>query len=186
MGVTNLDHVRANTFLAQELGLKPKDLNVYVVGGHSGHSIVPLLSKYNLNDEQVDRLVQRIQYGGDEVVTAKEGKGSSTLSMAYAAHEFFTVAARGYLGIEQLASSAYISLQNDLMGVNELDNGFAKILSGDLHKPQFFSTPVTFDQNGIKEIKWDWINDLDDREIDSINLAVKFINENVQKGLISC
>jgi malate dehydrogenase len=39
--------------------------------------------------EQVDQLVKRIQFGGDEVVQAKAGAGSATLSMAYAAQVFF-------------------------------------------------------------------------------------------------
>jgi malate dehydrogenase len=34
--------------------------------------------------EKLDKLVYRIQYGGDEVVKAKDGAGSATLSMAFA------------------------------------------------------------------------------------------------------
>jgi malate dehydrogenase len=33
-------------------------------------------------------LIKRIQFGGDEVVKAKDGAGSATLSMAWAAAKF--------------------------------------------------------------------------------------------------
>ena len=43
-GVTTLDVVRANTFVAELKGLDPAKTNVPVVGGHSGVTILPLLS----------------------------------------------------------------------------------------------------------------------------------------------
>lgn len=182
LGVTNLDHVRANAFLAHETGLKPKDLNVYVVGGHSGHSIVPLLSSYNLTDAQIDKLVNRIQYGGDEVVEAKKGAGSSTLSMAYAAHKFFNTALDGYLGNREFPMSAYIPLDPSIEGTENLKKGLAKILNNGEQVPEFFSAPVVFDKEGVKSVKTDWLNDLSTMEIESINCAVTFINENIIKG----
>ena len=62
---------------------------VTVVGGHSGVTIVPLLSQSAVGKGVVQgspewaELVNRIQFGGDEVVKAKDGAGSATLSMAY-------------------------------------------------------------------------------------------------------
>lgn len=92
-GVTTLDVVRASRFLSSIAGTNPKDTNVTVVGGHSGVTIVPLLSQTPAASavkpgEQYDALVHRIQYGGDEVVKAKDGAGSATLSMAWAAAKF--------------------------------------------------------------------------------------------------
>ena len=52
-------------------------------------TIVPLLSQSNhpdISGTVRDELVNRIQFGGDEVVKAKEGAGSATLSMAYAGY----------------------------------------------------------------------------------------------------
>ncbi|KAJ0960955.1 hypothetical protein J5N97_001167 [Dioscorea zingiberensis] len=69
-GVTTLDLVRAKTFYAGKTGLPVSDVNVPVVGGHAGITILPLFS-------------QRTQDGGTEVVEAKAGKGSATLSMAH-------------------------------------------------------------------------------------------------------
>ena len=45
MGVTTLDIVRANTFLAEKKNLDVKEVDVPVVGGHAGASILPLLSQ---------------------------------------------------------------------------------------------------------------------------------------------
>ncbi|CAJ0630609.1 14138_t:CDS:10 [Entrophospora sp. SA101] len=63
------------------------DVHVPVVGGHSGMIIVPLLSKisspYNFTQDQIFSLTNHIQFGGDEVVKAKDNTGSATLSMAY-------------------------------------------------------------------------------------------------------
>lgn len=92
-GVTTLDIIRARAFVGELKGLDPTKVSVSVVGGHSGPTIVPLLSavspQVNLSDEETKALVQRIQYGGDEVVKAKAGTGSATLSMAFAAKEFY-------------------------------------------------------------------------------------------------
>ncbi len=41
-----------------------------------------------LTDDEIKALTNRIQYGGDEVVKAKDGAGSATLSMAFAGARF--------------------------------------------------------------------------------------------------
>lgn len=66
-GVTTLDVIRANTFLAANLHLSPSEVKVPVVGGHSGLSIVPLLSQAkhhgeaNLTRQQHEEMINRIQ-----------------------------------------------------------------------------------------------------------------------------
>lgn len=45
LGVTTLDVVRANTFVAEAKGLDIKDVDVPVIGGHAGATILPLLSQ---------------------------------------------------------------------------------------------------------------------------------------------
>ncbi|KAH9256694.1 hypothetical protein BASA81_005199 [Batrachochytrium salamandrivorans] len=71
-------------------GHESNDVNVHVVGGHSGVTILPLLSQTGLKftQEEIEKLTLRIQYGGDEVVKAKDGAGSATLSMAQAGARF--------------------------------------------------------------------------------------------------
>merc|ERR1712137_209417 len=91
-GVTTLDVCRARTFVGEASGNAATKMKVPVVGGHAGTTIVPLLSQaepaVNFDDATRDALTHRIMFGGDEVVKAKAGGGSATLSMAYAGAEF--------------------------------------------------------------------------------------------------
>ncbi len=52
-GVTTLDIVRANTFVAEAKGLDLKSVDVPVIGGHAGVTILPLLSQVQLVQVQV-------------------------------------------------------------------------------------------------------------------------------------
>ncbi|MFT5599468.1 MAG: malate dehydrogenase [Chitinophagales bacterium] len=90
-GVTTLDIIRSNTFVAELKGMSCNDVNVNVIGGHSGVTILPLLSSIDgveLTDAEIEALTPRIQEAGTEVVEAKVGAGSATLSMAQAAARF--------------------------------------------------------------------------------------------------
>lgn len=102
LGVTTLDVVRARTFYAEKKGVDVSLVDVPVVGGHAGVTILPLFSqatpKVSLTAEETDALTKRTQDGGTEVVQAKAGKGSATLSMAYAAALFADSVLRGLNG----------------------------------------------------------------------------------------
>jgi malate dehydrogenase len=90
-GVTTLDVVRANTFVAENQKLDVSKVSVPVIGGHAGTTILPLLSQVpgtKFSEADIAALTHRIQFGGDEVVKAKDGAGSATLSMAYAGQRF--------------------------------------------------------------------------------------------------
>lgn len=91
-GVTTLDVVRANTFVADLKKLDVASTKVDVIGGHAGITIIPLLSRVqpsvNFSDEEREALTKRIQDAGTEVVKAKAGSGSATLSMAFAGAKF--------------------------------------------------------------------------------------------------
>merc|ERR1712000_514073 len=106
-GVTTLDVVRAETFIGEITGERdPSKTVIPVIGGHSGETIVPLFSQskpaVKIPDDKLDALVNRVQFGGDEVVKAKDGAGSAPLSMAYAGFRFaekVMKAAKGESGI---------------------------------------------------------------------------------------
>jgi malate dehydrogenase len=76
-----LDILRASTFVGSVKNKDPKDIKVPVVGGHSGVTIIPLLSQTGLDftQDEVAALTKRIQFGGDEVVKAKDGTGKRKL-----------------------------------------------------------------------------------------------------------
>lgn len=65
-GVTTIDSVRAETFLAEMLGSvsdHEKVARVDVIGGHSAETMVPLFSQVDLakelSSEQLDQLIYR-------------------------------------------------------------------------------------------------------------------------------
>lgn len=106
--MTTLDIIRANTFVAELKGKDPQTTNVPVIGGHSGVTILPLLSQVagvSFTDEEVAALTKRIQNAGTEVVEAKAGGGSATLSMGQAAARFGLSLIRALNGEKMLLSA---------------------------------------------------------------------------------
>merc|ERR1740121_3442665 len=103
VGITTLDVVRANKFSAKIVGANPRDVEVPVVGGHAGVTILPLLSQdpnsAKVPADKVEALDKRIQDAGTEVVEAKAGKGSATLSMAFAGARLGNAVLAGLSGV---------------------------------------------------------------------------------------
>mmetsp|Transcript_10085 Transcript_10085/g.13147 ORF Transcript_10085/g.13147 Transcript_10085/m.13147 type:complete len:331 (-) Transcript_10085:252-1244(-) len=133
-GVTTLDITRAKTFIGENQGLDPKDVEVDVIGGHAGATIMPLLSQVKgvkFTDADIEALTDRIQNGGTEVVKAKDGAGSATLSMAYAGSTFVDGCLRAMKG-ENVKMCTFVE--------------------SPLTDAPFFASPVTLDANGVKEI----------------------------------
>ncbi|KAL8965869.1 MAG: hypothetical protein Q9197_006285, partial [Variospora fuerteventurae] len=114
-GVTTLDVVRAETFIQDFAGEKdPSKIVIPVVGGHSGETIVPLFSQskpaINIPAENLGPLIKRVQFGGDEVVQAKGGAGSATLSMAYAGYRFTESVIKAAKGQKGIIEPSYVYL----------------------------------------------------------------------------
>merc|ERR1719253_1725266 len=136
MGVTTLDITRANTFVAENQGFSVNDTSVDVIGGHAGTTILPLLSQVpgaKFSQEDLEKLTYRIQFGGDEVVKAKDGAGSATLSMAYAGAEFASLVARAMTGESGIKACAYVE-------------------STVVPDTEFFSTPVSLGKDGVEQV----------------------------------
>ena len=104
--------VRAETFVAEILGVEPKFVTIPVIGGHAGITILPLLSQATprlaLPAERAKALTERIQDAGTEVVKAKAGTGSATLSMAYAAARFAESCLRAMAGEPGVYEYTYV------------------------------------------------------------------------------
>ena len=64
----------------------------------------------------IPALVKRVQYGGDEVVKAKNGAGSATLSMAYAGAEFAFKVIRAIKGEKGIITPTFVNLEADKEG----------------------------------------------------------------------
>ncbi|KAJ1875327.1 hypothetical protein LPJ71_011617, partial [Coemansia sp. S17] len=148
-GVTTLDVVRASRFVRDiRPDVDAATLRVPVVGGHSGNTIVPLLSlastPLDLSEAEVTELTNRIQFGGDEVVKAKDGAGSATLSMAYAGARFADSLIRAIKG-ETVVEPTFIALAADTEGAEQ----YRQLGAGAL---DFFAVPVELGPQGVARI----------------------------------
>ena len=135
-GVTTLDIIRSNTFVAELKGKQPTDIEVPVIGGHSGVTILPLLSQIpgvSFTEQEIADLTKRIQNAGTEVVEAKAGGGSATLSMGQAAARFGLSMVRALQGESNVVECAYVE--------------------GNGEHARFFSQPLLLGKNGIAEHK---------------------------------
>ena len=167
-GVTTLDVVRASRFISQHKGTDPADENITVVGGHSGATIVPLLSQsgYSLEGEALDSFVHRVQFGGDEVVKAKGGAGSATLSMAMAGARF----------TESLLKAA--QGQKGVIEPTFVDSPLFKDIGID-----FFASKVELGPNGVEKIHE--VGSVTLKEQELLDACLKDLEKNIVKGM-SC
>ena len=114
-GVTTLDVLRSESILSHYLqrDLMPGELNV--IGGHSGHTILPLIShipNHQLDELEIRSLTQQVQDAGTAVVKAKVGYGSATLAMASAGMRFVNSLIRGLNGEDSVIECAYVESQS--------------------------------------------------------------------------
>lgn len=171
-GVTTLDVVRANTFVAQKKNLKLIDVDVPVIGGHAGITILPLLSKtkpsVTFTDEEVHDLTVRIQNAGTEVVEAKAGAGSATLSMAYAAARFVESSLRALDGDSDVYECSFI--QSEL---TELPFFASRIKIG----KQGVEAVISSDLQGLTEYEEKGLEALKSELKGSIEKGVAFANK---------
>merc|ERR1711872_735346 len=134
-GVSTLDVVRSNEFIGALKGINPQEVNCPVVGGHAGVTIMPLISQcspaVSFDADTLKALTVRIQDAGTEVVKAKDGAGSATLSMAYAAARFTDSLIKGMKGVEGVTECAYVE--------------------SDVTEAKYFATPLALGPNGIEK-----------------------------------
>jgi len=132
VGISTLDIVRANKFV-QEITGKPAQIPV--IGGHAGKTILPLFSQdaagATIPADRIPDLDAKVQDAGTEVVKAKNGKGSATLSMAYAGARLGRAVLSGLAGVE-VTECAYVK-----SNVTDLP---------------YFASKVTFGRDGVKTV----------------------------------
>jgi malate dehydrogenase len=122
----------------------------------------------------LEALVKRIQFGGDEVVKAKDGAGSATLSMAFAGARFATAVLEAASGkASQQPEYTYIHLSAEAGG-KDIESS----LPG---KAEYFSVPVLLGKNGVEKILK--LGDLSDYEKKLLETAVEQLSGNVSKGV---
>lgn len=160
--------------------------------------IVPLLSQSStplpsgFAQGELEKLTNRIQYGGDEVVKAKDGAGSATLSMAYAGAEFAQKVIRAIKGEKGIIAPTFVHLSSEPAGGAALKKEIGKDL-------EYFSAPVelgvrrfllpesvrdadcVLQPEGVASIKS--LGKLTDYEKGLIDAAIPELATNIEKGV---
>lgn len=135
VGVTSLDCVRANKFLADAVGCHPGTVEVPVIGGHSGITIMPVFSQEpmaaKMDQSTLEFLEKKTQDAGSDVVNAKNGRGSATLSMAYAAARLGRAVLAGMSGSPS-TECAYVK--------------------SDVTELPYFTSRVVFGRSGVQQV----------------------------------
>merc|ERR1711862_520428 len=135
VGITTLDVVRANKFVGEITGKNPNFINVPVIGGHAGVTIMPVFSQdkvaNSIDKKKIPDLDKHVQDAGTDVVNAKGGKGSATLSMAYAGAR---------LGRSILAG---------LNGRRRVECAYVK---SDITELPYFTSKIVFGDKGVTKV----------------------------------
>ncbi|CAN1809079.1 Malate dehydrogenase 2, mitochondrial [Linum perenne] len=152
-GVTTLDVVRARTFYAGKANVSVAGVNIPVVGGHAGVTILPLFSqaspKGNLSDEQIVALTKRTQDGGTEVVEA------------YAGALFADACLKGLNGVPDVVECTFVQ-----SNVTELP---------------FFASKVRLGKNGVEEILG--LGALSEFEKEGLEKMKSELKSSIEKGI---
>jgi len=129
VGVTTLDCVRASKFIGNVTGKNPNFIKIPVIGGHAGETILPVFSQdktsASVDAEKIPDLDKKVQDAGTEVVNAKGGKGSATLSMAFAGARLGSAVLAGLSG-RRRTECAYVQSE-----VTDLPYFASKVVLGE-------------------------------------------------------
>jgi malate dehydrogenase len=165
VGITTLDVIRASRLLGQRLGKDPREIQVPVVGGHAGKTIVPLFSQAiphgctkAISQSEIEELDRMVQDAGTVVVEAKSGAGSATLSMAYAASRFVDAVLRGLSGDKGVVECCYAET-----------------------KDGYFAAPFALGKNGLESLQP--LGSVNDYEKSRIEEAKAKLETDIKVGL---
>jgi len=165
VGVTTLDVVRANKFVAEMTGSDPESVEIPVVGGHAGVTILPLFSQdaqgRKISAADIPAIDKHVQDAGTDVVNAKNGKGSATLSMAYAGARLGKAVLAGLNGTPT-TECAYVE-SNVMPGL------------------PYFTSKVTFGKNGVEKVHP--VGKLSKHEEERMAEATAALKKEIQSGL---
>jgi len=135
-----------------------------VIGGHAGITIIPLLSQcqppVSFGEEETDALTLRIQDAGTEVVKAKDGAGSATLSMAYAGARFANSCLEALSGQENIIECAFIP--------------------SSVTEATYFSTPLVLGPDGVKSNLG--IGEITEYECSLVKACIPELQASIKKG----
>merc|ERR1712008_65289 len=164
VGITTLDVVRANKFVGESVGKNPNFINIPVIGGHAGETILPLFSQdkisKTLEAEKIPDMDKKVQDAGTAVVNAKNGKGSATLSMAYAGARLGKSVLAGLSGRKRTECAYVASTVTDM---------------------PYFAQKVVFGEGGVVKVLP--LGELNERETKRLEELKPVLQKEIDSGL---
>lgn len=109
-------------------------------------------------------MTHRIQFGGDEVVKAKDGTGSATLSMAQAGERFTSSLLKALSGQKGIVEPTFV------LSPVAAEKGV-----------EFFATNVELGKNGVESIQP--IGPMNEFEQKLFDAAIPELKKNIAKGV---
>jgi len=157
VGITTLDVVRANKFVGEITGKDPRYIRIPVIGGHAGTTILPLFSQdkvaSTIDADKIPALDEHVQNAGTDTVNAKGGKGSATLSMAYAGARLGKAVLAGFTGRRVVECAYCASTITDL---------------------PYFASKVVFGEKGVsKVLDIGTLNEYETKRLEELKVALK-------------
>jgi len=150
--------------VANITGKHPSAIDVPVIGGHAGVTIMPVFSQdpsaATIPADKIPDLDKKTQDAGTEVVNAKGGKGSATLSMAYAGARLGKAVLAGMAG-QRAVECAYVK--------------------SDITDLPFFTSKVEFGRGGV--VKVNPIGTLNAYETQRLDEAKAQLKTEIETGL---
>jgi NAD-dependent malate dehydrogenase len=162
-GVSTLDQMRATQFV-NAVRAPYSVTSVPVVGGHSDVTIDPLFSQLQgppLPDEVSRALSHRVRLASEEVINAKAGRGSATLSMATAGARMALDVVAGLTGTGNPVVYSYVDTDGTQPNT-------------------FFAIPMILGLNGIQQRLP--IGPMNTMEAKQLEVAKAAIQKNIEDG----
>merc|ERR1711937_1072113 len=140
-------------------------MGIPVIGGHAGVTIMPVFSQdpngAKVPASQIPDLDKHVEDAGTDVVNAKNGKGSATLSMAYAGARLGKAVLAGMAGTPT-TECAYV-------------------MSDVVPDVPYFTSKVTFGKNGVETVHP--IGELNTYERGRLAEAIAALKKEIKSGV---
>lgn len=163
-GINSVDRMRASTFVGEETGLNPQNVDVPIICGHSGNTIIPVLSQttpaINLIPSKIKSITKRIIDAGPEVVKAKKDVKCAGLSTAYSAFKFIQSLVDGLTGKPNIVEYA--------------------VIQSDVTNAKYFSSAFVLGRNGAERVLE--LGPLSKFEKEQLEVALPKLQEEIQRG----
>ncbi|EFA10587.1 malate dehydrogenase, mitochondrial [Tribolium castaneum] len=109
-GITTVDVVRTNKFVAEILGLEPECVTVPIVGGHSEKTIVPVLSQAKpcneLTNEELEDITISVRKANEHLLKVRSD--GAYLASAFAVSRFVISLVKAARGQNEIVECSYV------------------------------------------------------------------------------